>query len=67
MKINSGKITLIDILLHDHDQLTEDPTSPGNYLYDVEKTDFTVLRDGYYKVNHIVLPTMTWFTETYLK
>ena len=67
MKINSGKITLIDVLLHDHDQLTEDPTTPGNYLYDVEKTDFTVLRDGYYNVNHIVLPTMTWFTETYLK
>ena len=67
MKINSCKVTLIDVLLHDHDQLIEDPTMPGTYLYDLEKTDFTVLKDGYYNVNHIVLPTQKWFTETYLK
>ena len=67
MKINSGKITLVDVLLHDHDQLVEDPTQPGSFLYDVEKTDFTVKQDGYYNVNHLVLPTMTWYNETYLK
>lgn len=67
MKINSGRVTLVDVLLHDHDQLIEDPTMPGTYLYDLEKTDFTVLKDGYYNVNHIVLPTQKWFTETYLK
>ena len=66
MKINSGKITLVDVLLHDHDQLVEDPTTPGKFLYDVEKTDFTVKRDGYYNVNHIVLPTRKWYTDTYL-
>ena len=67
MKINSGKITLVDVLLHDHDQLVEDPMEPGNYLYDLEQTDFTVKRDGYYNVNHIVLPTMDWYTNTYLE
>ena len=67
MKINSGKITLVDVLLHDHDQLVEDPMEPGNYLYDLEQTDFTVKRDGYYNVNHIVLPTMDWYTKTYLE
>lgn len=67
MKINSGKITLVDVLLHDHDQLVEDPTQPGSFLYDVEKTDFTVKQDGYYNVNHLILPTMTWYNETYLK
>ena len=67
MKINSGKITLVDVLLHEHDQLVEDPTQPGSFLYDVEKTDFTVKQDGYYNVNHLVLPTMTWYNETYLK
>lgn len=67
MKINSGKITLIDVLLHDHDQLVEDPMEPGNYLYDLEQTDFTVKKDGYYNVNHIVLPTMDWYTKTYLE
>jgi hypothetical protein len=66
MKINSGKITLVDVLLHDHDQLVEDPTAPGKFLYDVEKTDFTVKKDGYYNVNHIVLPTRKWYTDTYL-
>lgn len=67
MKVNSGKITLVDVLLHDHDQLVEDPTTPGNYVYDVEKTEFTVAKDGYYNINHIVLPTMQWYNETYLK
>ena len=36
MKINSGKITLVDVLLHDHDQLVEDPMNPDTYLYDLE-------------------------------
>lgn len=65
-KINSDKITLVDVLLHDHDQLVEDPTAPGKFLYDVETIDFTVKRDGYYNVNHIVLPTRKWYTDTYL-
>lgn len=67
MKINSGKITLIDVLLHDHDQLVEDPTEPGVYLYDLEKADFTIHQDGYYNVNHIILPTMDWYNNTYLQ
>ena len=66
MKVNSGKIILVDVLLHDHDQLVEDPTTPGNYLYDVEVTDFTVKRDGYYNVHHIVIPNMKWYYDTYL-
>ena len=67
MKINSGKVTLIDVLLHDHDQLVEDPTEPGVYLYDLEKTCFNIKRDGYYNVNHVVLPTKQWYLNTYLK
>lgn len=66
MKINSGTITLIDVLLHNHDQLVEDPTNPGTNLYDLEKSEFTVKKDGYYNINHIVLPTMEWFNNTYL-
>lgn len=65
MKVNSGKITLVDVLLHNHDQLVEDPMNPGNYLYDLEKTDFTIKKDGYYNVNHIVLPTKDWYINTY--
>lgn len=67
MKINSGKITLIDVLLHNHDQLVEDPMEQGKYLYDLEVTHFDLKRDGYYNVNHIVLPTMDWYLNTYLK
>lgn len=65
IKINSGKITLIDVLLHNHDQLVEDPLNPGEFLYDLETTDFTIKKDGYYNVNHIILPTMNWFENTY--
>ena len=67
MKIDSGKVTLIDVLLHNHDQLVEDPTNPSNQIYDLEKTDFTVKKDGYYNVNHVILPTRKWFDETYNK
>lgn len=66
-KINSKDENIIDVLIHQHDQLQEDPTTPGNYLYDLEKITFKVRRDGYYNVNHIILPTMAWFTETYQK
>ena len=65
MKINSGKVTLVDVLLHDHNQLVEDPMNPDAYLYDLEKTDFTIKQDGYYNINHIVLPTMDWYLNTY--
>ena len=65
MKINSGKVTLVDVLLHDHNQLVEDPMNPDTYLYDLEKTDFTIKQDGYYNINHIVLPTMDWYLNTY--
>lgn len=67
MKINSGKVTLVDVLLHDHDQLVEDPMNPGEFIYDLEKTCFTLQRDGYYNVNHIILPTIDWYNNTYLQ
>lgn len=67
MKIDSGKVTLMDVLLHNHDQLVDDPTNPETKIYDLEKTDFTVTKDGYYNVNHIILPTKTWFEQTYNK
>ena len=66
MKITTNKVTLTDVLLHEHDQLVEDPTSPGKYLYDIEKQDFKVSQDGYYVVNHVVLPTKEWYQNTYL-
>ena len=67
MKVNSGKITLVDVLLHDHDQLVVDPIDSEQVLYDVEKSEFTVKQDGYYNINHIVLPTKTWYNNTYLQ
>jgi hypothetical protein len=65
MKVNSGKIILEDVLLHDHDQLVEDPTDSNNQIYDLEKTEFTIKKDGYYNINHVVLPTKEWFLNTY--
>ena len=67
MKVNSNKITLVDVLLHNHDQLVDDPTNPDIQVYDLEKTELTVKKDGYYNINHVILPTKKWYQETYLK
>ena len=66
MKVNSNKIALKDVVIHEHNQLVEDPMNPGVFLYDLEVTDFTLSQDGYYNVNHIVLPTVDWYNNTYL-
>ena len=67
VKIETDKVTLTDIVLHNHDQLEEDPTTPGNYIYGLEKSSFTVKKDGYYVVNHLVIPTTKWLENTYLQ
>lgn len=67
MKVNSDNIVLVDVLVHDHDQLVEDPMNPGQFLYDLEKTHFHITKDGYYNVNHIILPTIDWYNQTYLQ
>ena len=66
MKVNSNRIALKDVVIHEHNQLVEDPMNPGMFLYDLEVTDFTLSQDGYYNVNHIVLPTVDWYNNTYL-
>ena len=64
-KIETGKITLMDALLHNHDQFVPDPTNPDHNIYDLEREEFTVKKDGYYNVNHIIIPTMSWYLNTY--
>lgn len=66
VKIDSGKITLMDILLHNHDQLVQDPTNPDSYIYDLEKVDIKLCKDGYYNIHHIIIPTRDWYNNTYL-
>ena len=66
MKVNYNRIALKDVVIHEHNQLVEDPMNPGVFLYDLEVTDFTLSQDGYYNVNHIVLPTVDWYNNTYL-
>jgi hypothetical protein len=41
--------------------------NPGQFLYDLEKTHFHITKDGYYNVNHIILPTIDWYNQTYLQ
>lgn len=67
IKMDSNKVTLLDVLLHNHDQLKQDPTNPEVQLYDLEQTDFHIKKDGYYTITHMVLPNMKWFTNTYLE
>lgn len=49
-KVDSDKITLLDVFLDEHDQ-------------DKEQLVFDVKKDGYYTVTHFVLPTKDWFNS----
>ena len=64
-KVTLENRTLVDVLYHNHDQQVVDPINPYKYLYDVEKVDFSVKQDGYYVINHIVLPTKKWYNTVY--
>lgn len=48
MKVNVNSITLKDVLLNEH-------------LEDLDSCEFTVTEDGYYVIDHIVLPNKTWY------
>ena len=66
-KVNSESESKIgDPIIHNHDQLKPDPLYPDNYIYDLEKVNFKVNKDGYYVIHHIVLPTKQWLENTYL-
>ena len=48
IKVNTDKIKLVDVLLDKHEE-------------DIDSVTFTVEEDGYYTVDHIILPNMTWY------
>lgn len=48
IKINIGEATLIDVLLNDHSE-------------DLDSCTFKVNQDGYYVIDHIVIPNMKWY------
>ena len=48
IKVSSDKLQLIDVLLDKHDG-------------DIDTVTFHVDQDGYYTVDHIILPNMTWY------
>ena len=50
IRTNTDKVTLLDVLLDQHDQ-------------DKETTIFDVDRDGYFMVTHFVLPTTSWIDK----
>lgn len=50
MKMNVGSITLIDVLLNDHSE-------------DVDSCTFKATQDGYYVVEHIILPNFDWYNN----
>lgn len=59
--INTKETKLLDTQFHNHDQLIPDPITPGSEIYDIEKTILEIPKDGYYQVQHIVLPTIDWY------
>lgn len=61
----SGNEQIVKYLIHNHDQLIPDPTDLTNEIYDLEKTTIFLNKDGYYKIYHIILPTMDWYENTY--
>ena len=48
MKININSVELKDVLLNDH-------------TGDIDSSLFKVKQDGYYVVDHLVIPNMTWY------
>ena len=50
-KVESDKLTLMDVLINDHSS-------------DVDCCTFKVKSDGYYVIDHIVLPTIKWLHST---
>ena len=48
IKVETQKITLIDVLLDDHSE-------------DLDSVTFHVDSDGYYTVDHVILPNMDWY------
>lgn len=48
IKVNIGEATLIDVLLNDHSE-------------DLDSCTFKVHQDGYYVIDHIVIPNMKWY------
>ncbi|MBR2248220.1 MAG: hypothetical protein IJ880_14565 [Bacilli bacterium] len=46
--METKKITLVDVLLDDHSE-------------DIDSVTFHVDQDGYYTVDHIILPNMDWY------
>jgi hypothetical protein len=50
MKVNINSITLKDILLNEHKE-------------DLDSCLFKVDKDGYYIIEHIILPTKNWYDE----
>ena len=51
IKVNTDKIKLIDVLLDNHKE-------------DIDSVTFTVEEDGYYTVDHVILPNMTWYEKS---
>lgn len=51
IKIGVGDATLIDVLLNDHTE-------------DLDSCTFKVKKDGYYVVDHIILPNMKWYKNS---
>ena len=48
IKVNTKSVKLIDVLMDQHDS-------------DLDSVTFKVTEDGYYTVDHVVLPTMKWW------
>jgi len=51
IKVETNKITLIDVLLDDHSE-------------DLDSVTFNVNADGYYTVDHVILPNMDWYENS---
>lgn len=51
IKVSIGEATLIDVLLNDHTE-------------DLDSCTFKVHEDGYYVVDHLIIPNMKWYENS---
>lgn len=66
IKSKTNKDTIIQEIIHEHNQKVSDPLNSSKYEYELEQINFQVKNDGYYKIQHIVLPKKEYY-QHYIK
>ncbi len=54
IQMGTEEIKFIDAIIHEHEKV-------DSVIYKDDSCTFTVTKDGYYKLDHFIFPTITWY------